>query len=58
MSYNDVFGNSDSDSDDGYEEYADYVFRYSDGEIRQIVQDYLSNAGNMTEVLVYIFLFI
>lgn len=41
---------SSSDTDEEFDEYADYVCKYSDEEIRQIVGDYLEN-GNMEETL-------
>lgn len=53
ISYDEVF--DQSDSDDGYEDFADYIFKYSDKEIRTIVQDYLSNGGNKKEALVRFF---
>ncbi|KAI1724586.1 MA3 domain-containing protein [Ditylenchus destructor] len=39
-----------TDSEAEYDEYSDYVFKYSDSEIRSIVQDYLLN-GNKEEAL-------
>ncbi|KAF7634474.1 hypothetical protein Mgra_00006143 [Meloidogyne graminicola] len=39
-----------SDSEEEYDEYADYIRKYSDEEIRQIMRDYLEN-GNLNEAL-------
>uniref|UniRef100_A0A1I8AWN5 Programmed cell death protein 4 n=1 Tax=Meloidogyne hapla TaxID=6305 RepID=A0A1I8AWN5_MELHA len=39
-----------SDSEEEYDEYADFVRKYSDEEIRQIMRDYLEN-GNLAEAL-------
>lgn len=39
-----------SDSEEEYDEYADFVRKYSDEEIRQIMKDYLEN-GNLAEAL-------
>lgn len=45
LAYNDCIDDESesSDSEAEYDEYADYVFQYSDSEIRSIVQDYLLN---------------
>jgi programmed cell death protein 4 len=52
MAYNEnVFDASSTDSEAEYDEYSDYVFKYSDTEIRSIVQDYLLN-GNKEEAMV------
>lgn len=42
-------GSSDSDAE--YDEYTDYIFKYSDDEIRSIIQDYLFN-GSKDDTLV------
>jgi hypothetical protein len=47
---------SSSDSEGDYDEYADYVCKYSDEEIRQIVGDYLENGNMMEETLVCYYL--
>ena len=56
MAYEDKGNYSDKSSsdleEDAYDEYADYVCKYSDEEIRQIIGDYLEN-GNMEETMVF-----
>ena len=50
LAYTDNFEDG-SNSDAEYDEYADYVIKYSDKEIQEIVAEYLLN-GSLKETLV------
>lgn len=52
--YEDDYDSNSSEAE--YDEYSDYVFKYSDSEIREIIGEYLLN-GNMEDSLVRLMIF-